>query len=724
MNSSAAAVTHALMLSFLYYHAAFSAVEFRSNGIHGTLNLTSAQTIGSFNVSGFNYAPPAQFNHRRVGDITLRARQVGAATYSTLMTPSAQGGSKTNPSITPVVPPPAGELAAAHLVLQGSDAALAAQLGLTRHWSTVPDAEGGGIRFWYDLHNNGSSAVEIGAWGATMTWMGMSVQHSGRTTLDSLAATCSFVDPAIAGEHGWVSVTRMTGLGAVVLLAVENGTSFEAYRFANEAQGGTFFELTSHSAAYVAEEWQNASKNQWLPPTSRVLPPGATTRYTYRLVLASSLREKDAALAASGLAVLEAVPAWTIATDMADATLHVLPPRGEHVATATVTPAGALTLGAPVSIGSKGYWSIATRGVKHGRARLTLTYSDGSTHVASYFVLPPLHEHVTSYSKFLAKTAWYPNVTDPFSRGHSVLAWNRERKMHIGVGAWDNGYEDNRIFNNGLSDEAGAGQHVGLGAVVGGLVDPDAVKALDLYINDTLYGVKSGLPFGASLQCVEGAEALESPSCGPPSVVGPTADGVMASMFWVPSNITAEPPMPGYDYNPKWFCDDKNPKRVNCTTGWPGWRWDQARGASLGRAYNYAHVSSSYLGAYQAARYDAIKMLRPRTWYLTRAYKTITAMYYQASWYAHQGLMDGTNFRTVLYALKDEGMDAEAKVVEDIMRNRTQVGVTNQVGVVDVCVCALLFARVILSCLQVSRLLYAHPSPPPFHPPVSFLRHE
>ena len=58
-------------------------------------------------------------------------------------------------------------------------------------------------------------------------------------------------------------------------------------------------------------------------------------------------------------------------------------------------------------------------------------------------------------------------TSDPFGRGNSVLAWNRELKKHIGVGAWDNGYEDNRIFNNGLSDEAGAGANVGFAAKVG-----------------------------------------------------------------------------------------------------------------------------------------------------------------------------------------------------------------------------------------------------------------
>eukprot|EP00966_Prymnesium_polylepis_P281538 6505266-Prymnesium_polylepis.1 len=38
----------------------------------------------------------------------------------------------------------------------------------------------------------------------------------------------------------------------------------------------------------------------------------------------------------------------------------------------------------------------------------------------------------------------------------------------------------------------------------------------------------------------------------------------MASMFWVPTNLTAEPKMPGYDYNASWFCT------AGCPPGWPG----------------------------------------------------------------------------------------------------------------------------------------------------------
>lgn len=71
------------------------------------------------------------------------------------------------------------------------------------------------------------------------------------------------------------------------------------------------------------------------------------------------------------------------------------------------------------------------------------------------------------------------------------------------------------------------------------------VLQLDLYIHTTLYGIKPGLPYGASLQCVEGEAAGEAPSCGPSELVGPTADGVAASMFWVPTNLTAQRKMPG-----------------------------------------------------------------------------------------------------------------------------------------------------------------------------------
>ena len=199
-----------------------------------------------------------------------------------------------------------------------------------------------------------------------------------------------------------------------------------------------------------------------------------------------------------------------------------------------VEPVGAIELGTPTPVGSSGFLSLPVRGLLHGRASVTIGCDDGSSTTLSYFVMPPLDVHVASYANFNARVAWYANESDPFGRGSSVLAYNRLLQKHIGVGPWDGGYEDNRIFNNGLSDEAGAGAHVGFSSVVGGQPNQEIVSRLDAYVTRTLYGVKPGLPFGASLQCVEGDAAQENPSCGPPETVGPTADGIMASMFWVP----------------------------------------------------------------------------------------------------------------------------------------------------------------------------------------------
>lgn len=540
-----------------------------------TLTLNAEQTVQSIVVGGFEMAPNSSAHvPARLGDVSLRVRP-SHSTGAYVSVSTSQGA-----SVTPITPLPVGELAAAKIALSDKT------LSLERHYAAA--ADGHGVRMWFTLVNSGTTAVEVGAWSATMMFKDMSVQYPGTMSLDSMAATDSFIDPAISGQHGFVSVTRMTGEGAVLLVVPENGTDFQAYPNESPAQ------LMSLSKAYAENEWKNATGAQWLEPTSLVLGPGAAHTFAYRLLVANGVRTKDQALAAAGFAVLQAVPCYSIATDMQSAQLHVLPPRGEAIKSTTVEPAGALTLGPPGTPFSNGFYALPVQGKLAGRARVTLTYTDGTQHVASYYVLPPLDQHVQKYGTFLAETAWYGNVSDPFGRGHSVLAWNRQLKKHIGVGEWDNGYEDNRIFNNGLSDEAGAGTHVGLGAVAGGAVQPAVVAKLDLYINNTLYGVKPGLPFGASLQCVEGQEADEVPSCGPPDVVGPTADGVMASMFWVPTGNESR--MPGYAYDRRWFCDLDKTK--DCPPGWPGWRWDQARGASLGRAYNYAHVSSSYLGMY------------------------------------------------------------------------------------------------------------------------------
>ena len=156
----------------------------------------------------------------------------------------------------------------------------------------------------------GAAAVEVGAWGAAMVFDTVATQHEGgQRTLVDLAGNCSMVDPAISGEGGWVSATRMRGTGAVLLVVPEGGIGVQAYREMTEASGATStFELMSLSKAWAEDEWRHARGPQWLAPTSRQLQPGEEALFTYRLLLAPSVRDKDAALAAAGFAVVQAVP--------------------------------------------------------------------------------------------------------------------------------------------------------------------------------------------------------------------------------------------------------------------------------------------------------------------------------------------------------------------------------------------------------------------------------
>lgn len=64
--------------------------------------------------------------------------------------------------------------------------------------------------------------------------------------------------------------------------------------------------LLSLSKAYAQNEWNGTTKDdsntthfpeQWIAPTSVLLQPGASQVFAYRIFLAASVRDKDAALA-------------------------------------------------------------------------------------------------------------------------------------------------------------------------------------------------------------------------------------------------------------------------------------------------------------------------------------------------------------------------------------------------------------------------------------------
>ncbi len=73
-------------------------------------------------------------------------------------------------------------------------------------------------------------------------------------TLEQMARLSTFTDMHVGGHHGWVTVTRMSGRGPILLLLPEKGTRFEAWRSGREdaANAGPLWtpHIMLHSKSY------------------------------------------------------------------------------------------------------------------------------------------------------------------------------------------------------------------------------------------------------------------------------------------------------------------------------------------------------------------------------------------------------------------------------------------------------------------------------------------
>jgi len=317
------------------------------------------------------------------------------------------------------LPTAAGEYAAATIGLKSAKGT--PSLGLERRILKAS----AGFSISLTLKNQDTRPIEVGGFGVGLPFATMG-NAGGKHTLGLFANMCSFIDPQI-GTGGFVSVTLMTGVGCVLLVVAEEGTDFQAYR---SAAGG--FEFTSLSKAYALKEWINASKKKWVEPTAATIAPGKSLTFTYCVLRAKGIREKDDALAAAGFPVLQAVSSYTIATDMRSAQLHVLPPRGSQIAKVTAEPAGAMTFSSPAKIGSKGFFAVHTTGVTAGRVRVTVTFTYGRACMASYFVLPPFDQHMRKYTTFMTETAWYTFCARPVVLGVEPAAQEADWRRAVG----------------------------------------------------------------------------------------------------------------------------------------------------------------------------------------------------------------------------------------------------------------------------------------------------
>ena len=566
-----------------------------------TLSLLRAtQTAASLSPRGaaFDFTPGDRLAGRigdgyyHLGDFTLRARLAGGTWVN------ASSATSEREKLQPVRDQ--DSVAAADLTsCLGTDC----PVSVVRTWASVD----GALALRFRLTNRMQQPVEIGAFGAAMVFNNL---ITGRS-LEETHEKCSFCDPYIGGEAGYLQVTRLNGQGPALLVLPEKGTSFEAYRplyddpTPRDVTFEGFYEWMTLTAAYATNDWKQV--RPWNQPTSRMLQPGESITYGYRFVLSPAIRNIERILIAEKRPVAIGIPGYVVATDQ---TARLFVHSAAEIRSAAVEPANALQIKLDSQRTPNGWRGCTVSGVQTGRCRLTITFADGMRQQIHYFVTPPETEQVRQLGRFHATNQWFTDPNDPFHRTFSFLPFNRETGQMV--------VQHPHSWFAGLSDEIGAGASVAMAMKNLGQPNADEIALLEKYVSSTLWG------------------HVQNPDYS-----------VRASLFFY------EPAaVPGYRYT------------VN-----EG--WNKERTETTWRSFNYPHVAAVYWALYHLARdYQGLTHTQSWDWYLDHAYRTSMAIRQFAPGYAAVGLMVGSVFPEIMRDLRREGWNDKANALEAYMKQR------------------------------------------------------
>jgi hypothetical protein len=599
----------------------------------------ASQTIAALEPKGqgtnhFDFTPADQLEKRagdryfHLGDLTLRLRTGDTGQWKSFSTAAARKPVEALPA--------AGEtLAAADLTPTLPEDC---PLQITRTWSV----DHGRLAVQFNLKNKSSEPVQIGALGFPMIFNNMiydlrRATDRNRTparTLPDAHAICSFSDPAIGLDGGYLQVTRLSGHGPALLVVEEGRTPFEGYRpILNDGDPNLtdltpraqtfegFYEWLVQSQAYAENEWKNAQP--WNAPTSETLAPGATKTYGLKFLVAPEIRDIDKTLMANHRPVAVGIPGYIVPMDL-DAKLFLNYPA--EVASVTVEPEGAIAVSKEKP--TKGGWKNYTlHGKIWGRARLTVNYADGLKQSIGYDVIKPAAEAVADLGNFLFTKQWFTDADDPFHRAPSVMTYDRGHNRIV--------TQDGRVWVAGLQDEGGAGSWVAAAMKEFGQPKKEEVEKFQQFVDGVLWG---GIQY----------------------TNGPLAYGVRKSMFYyAPQEIT------------NYYSSDIR---------YGGWTaWNKRDSERIDRAYNYPHVVAAYWTMYRLARnYTGLVTNHPWDWYLEQAYQTTKVMTKRSNGrslvgYIDTGLMEGDVFVELLKDLKREGWNEKATEIETEMKRRADV---------------------------------------------------
>ena len=576
----------------------------------------ASQTVAALQPKGgssFDFTPADRLEERsrdgfyHLGDLTLRLRLGASGPWQEESTAAARRPVQALPVSSPT-------LASADL---SPTLPPDCPLQVTRSWVQ----ENGRLALRFVIKNKAAQPVQIGALGIPMVFNNI----ISNRTLEQAHVLCSFSDPYIGQDAGYLQVTRLSGRGPTLVVVPEGKTPFEGYRLLNEPMrpNQTFegmFAWMVHTQAYAENEWRNATP--WNPPTIATLAPGETRTYGVRFLLSDQIRNIEKTLMANHRPVAVGIPGYVLPMDQ-EGKLFLNYAR--PVKAIRSEPVGAVTvhLDKPARNGWKAY---TLRGKSWGRARLTVTYDDGTRQAVSYYVIKPAAQAVADMGNFLMTKQWFVNSDDPFHRSPSVISYNREADKQV--------TQDSRVWIAGLGDEGGSGSFVAAAMKEFGQPNAGEVAKYEQFTDSVLWG---GIQYKD----------------------GPNKYGVRKSLFFYsPKDV------PGFAYDP--------------ALDWGSWTsWSKAASEDIGRGYNYPHVVAAYWAMYHVARnHPGLVTHHSWGWYLDQAYQTTLFMFgrnpdgNRRVGYVELGLMEGDVFLSLLKDLKHEGMTEKAAAVEALMKER------------------------------------------------------
>ncbi len=592
-------------------------LEFDTPDFKVTL-VKASQTLAALQpkaARGFDFTPADRLETRardgfyHLGDLTLRLRTGNAREWQNYSTAAARQAVRALAASEPT-------LAAADL---SPTLPADCPVQITRVWAL----QQGRLVLRFELKNITTEPVHIGALSIPMVFNNL---LTGRS-LEQAHETCSFADPYIGQEAGYLQVTRLSGQGPALVVTPENKTPFEAYQLLSEPMRpsqtfeGTFAWMV-HTAAFAENEWRSAEP--WNRPTAVTLAPGATQAYGVRFLVADQIRHIEKTLLENQRPLAVGLPGYVLPMDLA-ARLFLKYPQ--KVTSLAVEPENAISISADQPT-RKAWRAYTLRGKQWGRARLTVTYADGVKQTISYYVIKPAAEAVADLGNFLMTRQWFVDLTDPFHRSPSVMSYDREAEKIV--------TQDSRVWIAGLGDEGGSGSWLAAAMKQFGQPKKEELAKYEEFIDKVLWG---------GLQYKEGANKY----------------GVRKSLFFYsPADV------PGFAYDPA----------LNWTT-WTSWKKSDAE--SIGRGYNYPHAVAAYWALYRLARnHPGLVQHHPWDWYLDQAYETTKFMFGRREGgrrrvgYVELGLMEGDIFLNLLQDLKREGWAEKAADIERLMKERTE----------------------------------------------------